>query len=336
MQDIYAAKHDYKHAFEALMSEKTLQDSLYNIEKQKEINNLQSVYELEQSNAKVSELEKRMGENRTKRQVTFAVAGILALAFILLFFVYRKIKKLNTMLVAREKELQKLNNEKDKLFSIIGHDLRGPIGNIPVALGLLKEETDFSEENRQLLDELIDHTKASVETLNELLLWGQSQIKGIQLSRVQFQAKELIQNEIKLVKNYADRKHINIADNTAEDTTVYADKAHFDFIIRNLLSNAVKFTYNNGSITIAADKNKMKGYVVFSVSDNGVGLSNEEMAHIFEPSGYSRSGTANEQGSSLGLTLCREFVAQNGGSIWVESEKGKGSIFYFSLPKDSQ
>ena len=331
MTDMYVQLNDYKNAFLAFRTERRLADSLYSIDKAKEMANLQSVYELERSNAKVNELQALSKKNMLKRNIIIVAAGILAITLILLLFMYRKSKSLNELLTKREKELQKSNEIKDKLFSIIGHDLRGPVGNIPLMLQMLKSDAQFEGEKKYLIDNLIEHSEASTETLDKLLYWGQSQIKGIGIKQVPFMTKGHIQNCIKLLKNSADQKQITIADKTPDDTVVYADTAHFEFFIRNLLSNAVKFTHPGGHIAIEAYKNKKEGFVVFAVKDNGMGIGKEDAAHIFEPFRSTIVGTANEKGTSIGLMLCKEFVEENGGEIWVESEPGKGSDFYFSL-----
>ena len=335
MTDMYVEQKDYKKAYETYREEKRLSDSLFNIEKSKEIANLQSVYELERSNARVSELEALSEKNMQKRDIIIIVATVLAGTLILLLFVYRKSKMLNALLTKREKELQKSSSIKDKLFSIIGHDLRGPIGNIPMMLQMLKDGAMDSDEQKYIIDSLIEHSKASTETLDKLLYWGQSQIKGIGLKQENFQTKAYIENTLHLVKSSAEVKHISIVDNTPTDVMVYADTAHFDFIIRNLLFNAIKFTYRNGLIEISADKNKLPGFTVFAVKDNGTGITKEAMPRIFESFSSSAVGTANEKGTSIGLMLCKEFVKENGGTIWVDSEEGKGSIFYFSLKNSS-
>lgn len=331
MVTIFKASGKYKEAFQALSKLTKLEDSLESKEKAKEIMNLQSVHELEQSNAKLSIVEARSENQKLVKNIIIGVAIVLAIMFIILLSFYRKTLRLNEQLVKRENELQKSNEMKDKLFSVIGHDLRGPIGNIPVMLELLDDTTLTAEERQYLVQSLIVHTKASTETLDKLLYWGQAQIKGLGIKPTVFTVGDALQSNITLINITAQQKQINIINNIPGDTTIFADPSHFDFLIRNLLSNAVKFTHNGGSVSLDANAKQKPGYILFSVKDSGIGISSERQKIIFKPFASSTRGTADEKGTSIGLMLCKEFVNENGGDIWVESEEGKGATFFFTL-----
>ncbi len=177
----------------------------------------------------------------------------------------------------------------------------------------------------------MEHAQASLETLDKLLFWGKSQIKGRGTKAIIFNTTEYLQNNIKLIKSSAEQKQITINNKVSPDIKINGDPAHFDFIFRNLLSNAVKFTHLNGTVEISADKNIVPGFTLFAVKDDGIGIKKEKLSHIFEPFSSSTRGTADERGTSMGLMLCKEFAIENGGEIWVESEEGKGSCFYFSF-----
>ena len=328
--DYYQQAGDYKNAFETLQAQKNMQDSLFSLDKAREIANIQSEFELE-TNEKVKELQLLGHKNLLQRNIIVMVALIMAITLIVLTFFLRKITRLNEQLFKRETELQKSNTVKDKLFSIIGHDLRGPIANIPVMLRILQDETTSTEERKYIYDTLVEHSQASLETLDKLLYWGQAQLKGIGLKSVEFNPQKFLINDLQLIKSSTEQKQITVINNLPENMQVLGDPAHFDFIIRNLLSNAVKFTHAGGSVTINADKNSTPGFTIFAVKDTGVGISKSKTAEIFEPFSNSTKGTADERGTSIGLMLCKEFVIQNGGEIWVESEEGKGSTFYFSF-----
>ena len=329
--DYYKMTGNYKDAYETLNLQKNIQDSLFNIDKAKEIANLEAEFKLEKSNAKVQELEQLGSKNLLQRNIIIIVAIVLALTLIMLSFFLRRITLLNEQLHKRETELQTSNTVKDKLFSIIGHDLRGPVGNIPIMLRILQDDTTTAEERQYIYETLVEHSNASLETLDKLLYWGQAQIKGIGLKPVDFTPATYIQNDIKLIRSNAEQKQITITNNIPDNITIHGDPAHFDFIVRNLLSNAVKFTHNGGSVTIDTDLNSSPGFTVFTVKDDGVGITKEKIAEIFEPFSNSTKGTADERGTSIGLMLCKEFILQNNGKIWVESEPGKGSTFYFSF-----
>lgn len=323
---------DYKGALSYVEEEQALHDTLLNIDKAKEIAGIQSVYELKQSNEKVQQLTLSEKRNAQKRNIIIAVACILAITLIALMFFFRRAQQLNAQLLKREVELSNSNSIKDKLFSIIGHDLRSPVAYASHIIDVYREPSTTEEEQKLLLDTLKENADASLDTLDKLLYWGHSQIKGVGKKPVIIKTDSGVRDIIRLVKPNADKKQISITNRIGPDTLVYADPAHFDFVLRNLLSNAIKFTYQNGTIEINADKDKKPAFVVFSVADNGVGMDAAQLSHIFEPLGGSTAGTANEKGTSIGLMLCRNFIRENGGDIWVESQKGKGSVFYFSLP----
>ncbi len=323
----------YKEAVAVMEELRAMEDSTFTIEKAREIANLESVYELEQSNNKIKVLKLDEQRNALKRNIIIAIATCLAIALLLTSLYYRRSNRLNKELKKRESELEKSNKVKDKLFSIIGHDLRGPVGNIPPMLKILGDETTTADEREFLISTLMDHSIASLETLDKLLYWGKSQIKNIGLKPETFAVDKYLQNNLKLVRNSADLKQITLTNSVPADTVINADAAHFDFIVRNLLSNAIKFTRNGGHVSIGVDLHKEAGYVVFAVKDDGVGIEKDKLSDIFEPFSSSTRGTANEEGTSMGLMLCKEFITENGGKIWVESEPGKGSTFYFSFRK---
>ena len=133
------------------------------------------------------------------------------------------------------------------------------------------------------------------------------------------------------MKNACDQKQITLQNNIADDVKIFADEEQFKFVVRNLLSNAIKYTYYGGTIEMNAEQRSDE--IVFSIKDNGVGMTKAQQEHIFQPFITSLEGTNQEKGNGIGLMLCKEFISKNGGRIWVESEKDKGSTFYFSLKK---
>jgi len=327
----YKITGKYKEAISMMEELKNMEDSTSSIEKAREIANLESVYELEQSNNKIRELKLDEHRNALKRNIIIGIAFCLGIALLFTVFFYRRSNRLNEQLKKREAELENSNKVKDKLFSIIGHDLRGPVGNIPNMLKILDDESTSPEERKYLIEILMDHSIASLETLDKLLYWGKSQIKNIGSKAENFPVDEHLLDNLKLVKNSADQKQIVLVNNVPAGTRINADAAHFDFIIRNLLSNAIKFTHKGGTVSVGIDNGLKPGSTVFFVKDTGTGIDKEKLSSIFEPFSSSTRGTANEEGTSMGLMLCKEFVIENGGSIWVESEKEKGSTFYFSF-----
>ena len=328
--NIYKESGMFKEALAETEKKQRLRDSIYSTNSALEIAGISAHYEFEKSTARIAELEFVHKEDEFERHVIIAVTiGIILILTVLLYY-YHKTTLLVRQLRLHEKELEELNNMKNKLFSIIGHDLRGPIARIPAMIEIYEDGATAADEKKFLSDNLKEYTKATTETLDKLLYWGQSLMKGNMISQAKIKPKLFIRDAIEFKKVAAADKQITIEDKTPEDLFVYADPTHFDFVIRNLLANAIKYTYRNGLIIIDCDTRSRLGFTVFSVKDNGVGIDKLVLPKIFNPLS-STYGTANEKGTGIGLMLCREFIVQNGGEIWVESEAGKGSTFFFSV-----
>jgi len=331
MIDVYESKKDYKNAFYALKQNRQISDSLFNVERAKEIADLQSTYDLEKSKAKVQRLELINHRNQLVKNIILLVALLICVVFFILMFFFRRTRKLNKELLAQKKELNEQNTIKDKIFSIIGHDLKSPI-NSTVAMLSIWDDAEFTDaEKSEFVQSLKDQSSASLETLDKLLQWGQAQMKGVRINQIEFKTKDAVRKNFQLVRNHAERKGITLIDHTSPEAAVYADTSHFDIIIRNLLSNAVKFTRTGGQIEVSNYIDEKSGMVTFVVKDNGVGMDEETQRNVFKTNHHSTLGTANEKGTSIGLLLCKEYVLENGGKIWVKSNKGEGSTFYFSL-----
>ncbi|GAB4478467.1 MAG: hypothetical protein OHK0057_29430 [Thermoflexibacter sp.] len=236
------------------------------------------------------------------------------------------------LLEEQKAELIRLNQTKDKLFSIIGHDLRTPIGGLKSFVDFINEGNLSSEEFVVFSEELkknIDNIYAMLETLLE---WSQAQIKGIELNFTHLNIKELANEKIMLFSELAKGKQLRLKNDIDSDMLTYADENHLRLVLRNLLSNAIKFTPNYGQITISATETETK--VIVCVQDTGIGMSKEQISQLFQKNIiHSQKGTEGERGVGLGLWLVKESVETNQGQIWVESEVGKGSKFYFTLKK---
>lgn len=320
---IYEQTGDYKESVAALKKYQIIEDSISHVNMVKEIASMGAVYELEKSNIRIEEISKQ-------RNIIITISIGLIAALIAAVASYLNTRKLNMKLIKHEAELIELSNTKNKLFSIIGHDLRWPVARIPTILEIVDDETMPEEERKYLIDSLREHTKATVETLDKLLYWGQSLMKGLNTVPERFYARQYVVQAIELRKMAAADKEIIVTDRIPEDLDIYTDPNHFDFIIRNLFGNAIKFTGIKGIIDFSADEHSKPGYVIFAIRDTGVGIDKERLHKIFEPFN-SKIGTANEKGTGIGLMLCKEFAMKNGGDIWATSEPGKGSTFFVSV-----
>ncbi|PTN09917.1 ATP-binding protein [Mangrovibacterium marinum] len=228
--------------------------------------------------------------------------------------------------------LLELNGTKDKLFSIIGHDLRNPIGNILSASGIMIESIQEQDsENIEILLSLIEKESGEALNLLETLLdWAKTQTGKLQYSPKRVHLKEIIDRVSTNLSFSARMKEIKIETVGNVDFEVYADYNMIVTILRNLISNAIKFTNPGGWIRISALRNENE--IEFQVEDNGIGMDVKAAGRLFKAeTNYSTYGTANEKGTGLGLIICKEFIEKHGGSIRVESEKGKGSCFIFNI-----
>ncbi|MDX9746889.1 MAG: hybrid sensor histidine kinase/response regulator [Paludibacter sp.] len=235
----------------------------------------------------------------------------------------------------QSKELQQLNTTKDKLFSIISHDLRGPFGNFSQVLDLLSEDLEFSDPVKmRLFDELRTTSKSVMYLLDNLLNWSRSQSKRLSIDPQDVIINLAVMESIRLLKPVANAKNISLdflADNVY---TVFVDTNSLSLIFRNLVSNAIKFTNPGGKIVVSvALDEKDSSMVRVSVTDNGIGMNEEVVARLFrQGQHFTTYGTNNEKGSGLGLLLVNDFVAYNHGVLSVESKEGEGTTFSFTLP----
>lgn len=313
-----------------LEKKQALSDSLFNSDKAKDMANLEAVFELEQSNSEIRQLNLQAEANLQKRNMMQIAIVSLIIAVIVILILYRNRIKFNKLVSQQRAELQASNSIKDRLFSVIGHDLRGPIGTIIMILENLDDPGIGPEERAYIKQTLLIQSQSTLDTLDTLLYWGQSQIKGVDVRQQDFDTKPQIRRNINLLENVAKLKEIQLKNTINSEIRVHADPDHFNFIIRNLISNAIKYTKQGGAVTVAAEKGN-GSEVVFSVADTGIGIDKNSVHRIFKPDMESTRGTADEKGTGIGLMLCKEFVEKNGGRIWVESEVGVGSTFFFSL-----
>jgi PAS domain S-box-containing protein len=246
-------------------------------------------------------------------------------------------KRNQKLIEQRTNELAELNSTKDRLFSIIAHDLKGPIGNQQQLLEFLEHDiADGDKENiAQLLKMLKQSAKTSADLLENLLAWSRSQLNSINLKTEQFDLAEATDEILKLVNIGIRQKKIEIIKKYDGKYPVYADKPMIETVVRNLLSNAVKFTAERGSIELNIEFED--GNTILSIADNGVGIPEERSDSVFNfAKNQSTRGTAGEKGTGLGLVLSKEFVEKNKGSIWFESEVDIGTTFFVSLPSSNR
>ena len=230
----------------------------------------------------------------------------------------------------QSEQLLSMNRLKDRLFSIISHDLRGPLINLNDIINMLNEEMITEDEFRSFVPQLSKNIGLTTSLLENLLFWSRSQLQGEVVKPVNFNVREIADNIIQLFEKVISEKELLSENNIDPNCTVYADKDMIQLIIRNLISNAVKFSKRGGSITLSSRTQGNNSIICFR--DTGVGISEADLKKIFELETFTTRGTDNEQGTGLGLLLCKDFIEKNGGKIWVESELGKGSKFCVQIP----
>lgn len=264
------------------------------------------------------------------RVVFNIVWTLLAMAMALLFFKNEQLSY-QEQVEEKNRDLQKMNDTKEKLFSIISHDLRSPIGQLKNLLQLVSDQQISPETFQQFSSKLSTEVDSLHSTLDNLLRWSISQLQGIKAMPEKVDLEEMVRLKFAMFKQPAEQKNIRLI---AEDLHhyVWADPNHVQLVLRNLISNAIKYSYENGRILVRSSvKDQM---VIIEVNDTGMGMNEDVRQSIFNPENIvSNRGTANERGTGLGLKLCKEFVEKNNGAIWVESTNEKGSSFFFSLPQ---
>jgi signal transduction histidine kinase len=328
--DIYEHQQDYKAAYNARKKQYLLADEFFYKKMSKQIVSLQDAFELNQSKARVQELRFANNKQALERKVTLTILAGVILILIIFAFYYFKTRQLNHLLNKTNTDLQESNTVKDKLFSVLGHDLRSPFISVLNLLQIIDDDLE-PEQRKEILQRLEINTTASLETLDSLLRWGQMQIKGIPLNQAALQVKPLIERTVIFLSGVADTKGIKVINTVTADTVVVADADHFEFIIRNLLSNAIKFSEQGGEVLINAEVTDNQ--VAITVQDTGTGMAPDKLKGIFNLGTESTRGTDNESGTGLGLLLCKEFIEKNGGSISAESKLGLGSAFTIKLKK---
>ena len=318
---IKTALKDYKGAVEAFEMFHLYSDSVLSTQNKTEIELLQSNFDLEKSKAEIVQLEL----NKEKHNLQKTIAGVLIFAILAILgvvaFTSNKRKKLNADLL--ESVLVR-----DKLLSVISHDLKSPINSILLLLDELGKGDLTSQEKIKLLEDLKRQTQLSMVTLDNILKWGQLQIRGINTNPQEFLLMEIIQRNLDFFEMKAKNKGLLFELNFDRNLKVLTDIDQLDFVVRNLFSNAIKYSYNNASIIVQAQQHSL-GKIIVTIQDNGIGMDYTTLKSLFGVNPILNAGTANEKGSGLGLLLCKDFVEANGGSIWLESIINSGTKVSF-------
>lgn len=233
-----------------------------------------------------------------------------------------------------EYELKGLNENKNKFFSVISHDLRGPVNAMVRLIGFLNDQKrpPSPDDEKEIKYQLERSSIRVSQLLDNLLKWSKLQMDKFEVFMAPLDLRQLVANNCETFSTIAGQKNIRLENEVPENTWALGDKNMIDTVFRNLVSNGIKFSNTGGKIKIRARAEKSSVTVI--ISDSGIGMTPEEISRIFRiDETYSRKGTANEQGTGLGLIICKDFLEKNGGTIRVESSPGKGTNFILTLKK---
>lgn len=346
----YRGLNNYKKALEYQDLFLAINDFIENENSERQLLEIQNRYVIDKKQSQINALEinrvqrekKLEAQQRFQNFLMICIGLILVIVILVLYLYFSKrrsnriLQEANTTVENQNEELQELNSTKDKFFSIISHDLKGPLNSLTSFSGLLMNHTEAmsKEEIKMLATDLDKSLKNLFALLENLLEWSRSQTGNIDFTPEEFDLKEMLEENKTLLEGQAQNKKIEIVCAAQSSQLVKAHKNSITTVIRNLLSNAIKFTPEEGTITL--NTVKQGNEIITAVQDTGVGIPPDVVDKLFRlDTKHSTKGTANEKGTGLGLVLCREFVEKNGGRIWVKSEEDKGSTFYFSLPANA-
>ncbi len=249
----------------------------------------------------------------------------------------RELSELNASLEQkvekRTKELKELNATKDKFFSIIAHDLKNPFNALLGFSSFLVDNYDDidDDEKKESILTMKESADVGYKLLENLLEWSRTQTGRIEWSPEKIYLDSIVSETIQLLTKSADNKKIKIEPDLSNNTEAYADENMVKTVIRNLLSNAIKYSKEGGKVKISSTSKN--GMLEVAIKDNGIGIKKDDIDKLFKiDQNFSTKGTNEEEGTGLGLLICKEFVEKNNGKISVESEYGKGSRFAFTLP----
>lgn len=279
--------------------------------------------------------------NNKRNERIKIIAIVLSVLFVSWIFVFiQLVRNQYRILLSQEKlknrelKLAELNATKDKLFSVIGHDLINPMNRIEGFSELLVEyaENEDYDNLKEYAGIIQKSSNKTMSLLSNLLDWSRSQIGGKKFKLEKYNLNKQINELFLLMTDVAERKSISLRNKAENNLFIAADKNMIGTVLRNLLSNAIKFTNRGGEIIVSAHKENSN--TIIKVIDNGIGINKEHLKNLLEiTENNSRAGTENEKGTGLGLVLCKEFISAHGGEIVIESEEGEGSCFKLIIPE---
>lgn len=334
MTETYLDLKDLKNAVDCQKKQIEIQNLLLSGAANIKTEQLQAIYEIDQKNNQIAELEKQNRINELDIRQNRIIRNFMVLIILMALSISGIIYWLNNKLRNKNRELNETNAAKDKFFAIIAHDLRGPTSALASLLEQLNSRFDeFSKkELKDYLQILFKSAENVSNLLENLLIWSQSQVNKIEYRPDELLLDSVLHQAINGLKQTATDKEIQIRVEGNKDVVVLADPDMVQIIMRNVLSNSIKFTHRGGLVIVRSEVNSEKN-VGISIIDNGIGIEKQQLEKIFDiTNNFHTAGTENEKSTGLGLILVKYFVEKNSGILTIESEKNKGTTVSFTLP----
>lgn len=339
-------KGDFKQALAYHRLHLSINDSLQKMSNRQFINDLQTKYETEKKEAENNFLKKENQNNirtiRNQQITTIAIGFVLGLMILLTIVIFRsrkRIKKinerlnlLNNQVLLQNKQLAETNATKDKLFSLIAHDLKSPFSSMMGLLKFLIDEFELIEENERIkiFDSLYVQTTNTYALLENLLQWAMNQGGKVKFEPEEIDVAVLLAEETAFLQTRLDKKQISIVNQIESPLMVWGDYMMVKTILRNIINNSIKFSHHEGEIFLSSKKDK--DYQIIIIEDKGIGMSEETIRALLTKSEFhSTPGTENEKGTGLGLVIVKDFIAINKATFHIESKLGEGSVFYIGF-----
>jgi signal transduction histidine kinase len=330
----YKSRGDIVKALSCFEKHSTLKDSIFSKDSEKKLANLEFQREIDLRDKRIDIQTLRIKSDSRKVYLLITLACAVAGLLGLFLYLYLSKKRNNQLLKEKNKLISNINRQKDKFYSIIAHDLRGPFYGFLGLAELMEEDIDCMspDEIKFAASNMRSSAKNLLNLLENLLEWSRMEQNLIPFEPKEYSLKPIISDSIITLQNSAEKKEINIQTQIPAGLAVFADKNMFQAVIRNVVLNGIKFTPKKGTILIQASEDLEN--LIFSVKDSGIGMNQKMIDDLFKiDAKNNRIGTENELSTGLGLILCKEFIDKHNGQIWVESEVGIGSTFNISIPK---
>lgn len=327
---IHEKMYNYEKALEYAIFRNNFADSLRDKNKESLIQSIETKnkYEAQQKVLASTEAENQLLEKHKTLLIAFSFVSVLFLVSTIIIIVQKQRQnKANKRLLV---QLENANLAKERLISVISHDLRGSVGNLRNAIEMIMDDDLDYETMKELIFSFFPVVDSTFDLLENLLTWARYSKENLEPNIEEVSMLNIAQQSIKHIEHLAESKQIEII-NQVDDAVVRADKNMLLMVFRNLISNAIKFSNEKTRVIIRSVTTK--SIAEFEIIDEGVGISDKLLNSIFNGSDSHHSrGTKGERGSGLGLSLCKSFIERHNGEIWVESEQGKGSSFFFTIP----